>query len=37
MSKKDDNVISLPGLVGSVVLSNMSAQIEMLKKQKRCL
>lgn len=35
MSKKDDNVISLPNLVGSVVLSNMSAQIEELKKQKK--
>lgn len=36
MSKKDDdNVISLPNLVGSVVLSNMSSQIEELKKQKK--
>ena len=35
MSKKDDNVISLPSLVGSVVLSNMASQVEELKKQKR--
>ena len=37
MSKKDDNVISLPGLVGSVVLSNMSGQIEDLKKQRKSI
>jgi putative nucleotidyltransferase with HDIG domain len=36
-NKKYDNVISLPNLVGSVVLSNMSQEITALKEQKKVI
>ncbi|MGB0453391.1 MAG: HD-GYP domain-containing protein [Bacteriovoracaceae bacterium] len=37
MSKKKDNVISLPNLVGSVVLNNMAGEIDQLKKDKKVI